>query len=97
MLPQKIWNLGPLKLLKMFPILSIIGKKAHNFSQFFPVCFLFFVQNTYDMYRQLATKDKILIVGSTFSSSMLQYGSAGNAINSESYQLRSFYRKLITV
>ena len=32
------------------------------------------------MHRQLATKDiKIMIVGSTFSSSILRYGSAGNA------------------
>ena len=39
MLPQKIWNLGPLKSLKMLPILSIIGKKAHNF---FPFIFIFY-------------------------------------------------------
>ena len=66
MLPHKIWNLGPLKSLKMLPILSIIAKEAHNFSHFFSRLFLFFAQNTYDMHRQLATKDKVMIVGSTF-------------------------------
>ena len=41
MLPQKIWNLEPLKSLKMLPILSVIGKKAHNFLNFFAICFYF--------------------------------------------------------
>ena len=79
MIPQKIWNLGPLKSLEILPILSIIGnKKAHNFSQLFPVCF-YFLHKIHMTLTKLATKDKIMIVGSTFSSSMSRYGSAGNA------------------
>ena len=41
MLPQKIWNLEPLKLLKMLPILSVIDKKVHSFLIFLPFVFTF--------------------------------------------------------
>ena len=63
MLPQKIWNLEPLKSLKMLPILSVIGKKAHNFSHFFCHLFLLSARNIgMSRYDSAGNAIKILVL-----------------------------------
>ena len=62
MLPQKIWNVEPLKSQKMLPIFSVIGKKAHNFLNFLAFVFYFLheIQACHGMIRPVMLCTKLL-------------------------------------